>query len=396
MTEAVLKRLPARTAAAALSALLAWTCPLMAGSETPFRSAEGLFDTSRPDTLGLEAAQGTQTITIFHPGEDDGKYNHGAVLIPFGDALYAQWQSSEQDEDSPDTHVLYSVSWNGRDWSAPSRLVGDADYGAHSNGGWWTDGETLVAYIVYWKDAEKKVRSGVTYFIESRDGVNWSNPAPLLDAGGNAIEGVIEQDPHRLPGGRIVTAFHEQPGLVLTPWYTDNPLGIKGWNRGRMSNLPYSGDSSREIEPSWFMRRDGALIMIMRDQDSSFRKLAAVSTDKGVSWTRPVLTNVPDSRSKQSAGNLPDGTAYMAFNPSGNRERFPLALTLSRDGLLFDRAWLLRAGGQDLPPRRHEGQYKRVGYSYPKSVVWGKYLYVVYATNKEDIELTRVPLGSLE
>jgi hypothetical protein len=44
---------------------------------------------------------------------------------------------------------------------------------------------------------------------------------------------------------------------------------------------------------------------------------------------------------------------------------------------------------------RFKGTYKRVGYSYPKSVIWGDYLYISYATNKEDVELTRIPIASL-
>jgi hypothetical protein len=76
------------------------------------------------------------------------------------------------------------------------------------------------------------------------------------------------------------------------------------------------------------------------------------------------------------------------------RPRVPLAITLSRDGRAFERAFLLR-GQQDLQPLRHEGQYKRPGYHYPKSVIWKDHLYVAYATNKEDVQLTRVPLASL-
>ena len=72
----------------------------------------------------------------------------------------------------------------------------------------------------------------------------------------------------------------------------------------------------------------------------------------------------------------------------------PLAITLSRDGRLFDRAWVLR-GAADLQPLRFEGLYKRPGYHYPKSVIWKDHLYVGYATNKEDVELTRVPLSEL-
>ena len=207
------------------------------------------------------------------------------------------------------------------------------------------------------------------------------------------MKGVIEQDPHALPDGRIVTAFHLQPGLVAAPFYTDDPKGVSGWTRGVMTNLPHEGLEGRELEPSWFRRADGCLVMVFRDQQSSFRQLAAQSCDRGATWTTPVLTAMPDSRAKQSAGNLPDGTAFLVNAPSGNKTRLPLVVTLSRDGRLFDRAFFLR-GAADLQPLRYPGKYKRPGYHYPKSVIWNGYLYVGYATNKEDAELTRVPLGS--
>jgi hypothetical protein len=85
----------------------------------------------------------------------------------------------------------------------------------------------------------------------------------------------------------------------------------------------------------------------------------------------------------------------MVNNPSGNKNRFPLVITLSENGFLFDKAFLVRSGGKDLQPLRFEGKYKRAGYSYPKSVIWNDYLYISYATNKEDVELTRIPIDSL-
>jgi len=103
---------------------------------------------------------------------------------------------------------------------------------------------------------------------------------------------------------------------------------------------------------------------------------------------------MPDARAKQSAGNLPDGTAYLVNAPNTDRPRMPLAVTLSDDGRVFDRSFLLRGAG-DLQPLRYEGQYKRPGYHYPKSVVWNGALYVGYATNKEDVQVTRVPLAAL-
>ena len=135
--------------------------------------------------------------------------------------------------------------------------------------------------------------------------------------------------------------------------------------------------------------------MIFRDQNNTFKKLASISRNNGETWTTPIIIDTPDSRAKQSAGNLPDGTAFMVNNPSGNKNRFPLVITLSKDGFIFDKAFLLRNGGEDLQPMKYNGKFKRAGYSYPKSVIWGNYLYVSYATNKEDVELTRIPIASL-
>ena len=84
---------------------------------------------------------------------------------------------------------------------------------------------------------------------------------------------------------------------------------------------------------------------------------------------------------------------FLVNAPRAEKLRVPLAITLSRDGRHFDRAWALR-GEVSLQPLRFEGRYKRPGFQYPKSVIWKDHLYVGYATNKEDVELTRVPLSS--
>ena len=361
----------------------------------PFR-VDPLFDRSNPETLGLKSADGTESFNIFTPQEGDKAYNHGVVLYPFKNMLYAMWQSSIKDEDAPDTQVFYSRSANGKDWESPKPLTEVDSSGISTSGGWWSDGTTLVAYLCIWPHAESSPKQGYTHYISSEDGLTWSMPQPVTDSKGLPIKGIIEQDVHTLPNGRLLTAFHMQPGLQVTPYYTDDVKGITGWTAGTITRLA-SKDStmSRELEPSWFLRDDGAAVMVFRDQNSSFKKLASISFDNGESWTTPVLIDTPDSRAKQSAGNLPDGTAYMVNNPSGSKERFPLAVVLSKDGKVFNQAYLLRGGGSDLPNLHFPGTYKRPGYSYPKSVVWNDYLYVGYATNKETVEITRVPLSGL-
>lgn len=363
--------------------------------DIPFK-VEPIFNMEMPETLGLEFAKGLETFTIFSPESNDKKYNHGVVLYPFKGMLYAQWQSSEQDEDAPDTQVLYSRSKNGVDWEKPKLLAKPWEGGIKTSGGWWSYGDTLVAYLAVWPNKKDGFKEGYTEYITSNDGLNWESAKQVTDQYANPVQGIIEQDVRALPNGRLLTAFHIHPGLIVKPFYTDDPKGISGWKQGTMTNLTTTQKHmSRELEPSWFYKRDGSLVMVFRDQQSSFKKLASESKDNGISWSTPILIDTPDSRAKQSAGNLPNGSAYMVNNPSGSKHRFPLVITLSRDGNVFDKAFLLRSGGKDLQPMRFEGQYKRKGYSYPKSVIWGKYLFIGYATNKEDIEITRIPIENL-
>ena len=69
-----------------------------------------------------------------------------------------------------------------------------------------------------------------------------------------------------------------------------------------------------------------------------------------------------------------------------------LAISLSRDGLNFDRMAVIKFIA---PPRRHEGKFKGAGYQYPHSVVVGNFLWVIYSVNKEDMEVARIPLADL-
>ncbi|MDO3388730.1 sialidase family protein [Gilvimarinus sp. SDUM040013] len=375
------------------SALLVLAVPALA-QQAPIAAAPDLLDTEQAENFGLKQATGTQTHTVFSASDSSYQYNHGAVPFAFNGKLYVQWQSSKHDEDAPETEVRYAMSVDGRQWSDAIILEKPRPDATVTSGGWWAFGDTLVAYINVWPhDLEPK--GGFVEYRTSKDGIHWTAPKPVLNNAGEPLAGIIEQDMRALADGRLLTAVHQQPGLIVKPYFTDDATGLSGWQSGDMTNLPHRDNVSRELEPSWFSRGE-ELVMVFRDQDSSFRVLAATSHDRGESWTTPMVSNMPDSRAKQSAGNLPNGAAYLVNNPSGSKQRFPLVLSISTDGRRFDQAWLLRPGGHQVPAQKYDGRYKRIGYSYPKSTVFEGYLYVAYATGKEDIQVTRVPLKSLK
>lgn len=355
--------------------------------------ADSLFDKTNSSTLGLQKPNAINHHLVFKAKAGIAQYNHGAVLFPFNNELFIQWQSSQQDEDAPETKILYSRSIDGNSWSEPQTLVNARKDALVTNGGWWSYGKTLIAFINVWP-TNMQPKGGYVEYITSEDGIHWSQPARLLDHQGKPVDGVIEQDLKTLPNGRILTAIHHQPGLIAKPFYTDDKTGLRGWTQGVMENLPHQPSISRELEPSWFLTRKLQPIMVFRDQASSFTVLASSSNDNGKTWSTPTATNMPDSRAKQSAGNLPDGSAFLINNPSGNKNRAPLTITLSNNGELFNHAYLLRAESE-LPPMLYQGKYKRTGYSYPKSIVWNNRVWASYAVNKEDIEVTSVEIGDL-
>ncbi len=385
--------------------LLSASATVAMAQSAPFTVKDGIFDQTNFNTLGLSAPDGIETFTVFSPTDaDNDKFANGVVIAEFKGNLYCQWQRSKKDEDASDTYVAYSRSTDGgATWSTPMTLCPTLSAGYCSSGGWMSTQDTLVAFINTWPSSLSNPKGGYTRCIWTTDGENWSEPKDVVMADGTQLTGIMEQDPHTLGDGRIVGAAHFQPGLQIYPIYTDDPTGQRGWHKA--SFQPTTGSAqSRELEPSLFRKTDGTLVMTFRDQNSTYTLLAAQSTDRGETWTKAVQTNMPDCRSKQSAGNLPDGTAYIVNCPNtqnrpssdyNNKPRLPLAITLSADGTTFDRAYMLRSG-EELSAVRYSGSAKRKGFHYPKSMVSGDYLYVAYATNKEDVQYTRVPLKSIQ
>ena len=357
-------------------------CTGRTGVPTLPRMAEGVLDLQDTATLGLERLPEAEMV-IVHRSKG---YVNNVLFTHVRGEYYCMWQASERDEDTPDTKVLYARSRDGIAWGEPGLLAAPTDSTFVSPGGWIARGDSLAAILNY-VCAPDRSKGGTAWYSVTCDGAKWSTPRPVRMADGTPVDGIFEQDPLLLPSGRTVGAVHFRPGLTPNPVYTDAPSALEGWVRGR---IPEGG--GKPLEPSQYRLPDGTLVMFFRDQASSFVKLASTSTDEGVTWTAPAPTNIPDSRSKQCAGNLPDGRAFWVGNPTGNKSRRALVLALSDDGLLFDKAWLL-AGPTDLPARRHEGRYKTLGYSYPKAVLLNGFLWISFSVNKEDAVLVRVPVG---
>ena len=174
--------------------------------------AAGVLDPSDTLSLGLQKCEQAEWIEVFR---SDG-YVNNVVLTAFKGRFHCLWQQSDRDEDTPDTRVMLSVSEDGKNWSAPSVLVPPTQEYFASPGGWIRNGDTLTALVNY-TFAPDRSQGGKAFFISTVDGQSWTELQPVLMDDGTPVEGIFEQDPLKLPEGRITGAVHFRPGHVLRP-----------------------------------------------------------------------------------------------------------------------------------------------------------------------------------
>ncbi len=360
-----------------------------------------MFDAKVADTLGLSAIE-SHTFTIFSPEKpEDMKFNNHPQLAIFKGEMYACWVGHPVHETSDEAYLFISKSSDGQNWSAPLRIGRPL----RACGGLWATDDALYCYALV-ADEELKgnnvVEKPQTEIYKSINGTDFELIATIDNA-------MPSESPRATPSGRLIMPCHSLgEGLfadvrISRMLYTDDPQGVIGWKEGKITfsdEIQITGNKKmgRPIEPSWFVRKDGKLVAIFRDlrfdaKIRTWRTWAAVSDDDGASWSDPILTDMPDSDSMQCARNLPDGTVCMVSNPVQMRRRVPLAMTLSKEGLHFSHSFLVRGKPQ---AKRFDGISKTDGYSYPGALVWDDYLYISYATNKEDIEITQISLDTIK
>ncbi|QHI69401.1 exo-alpha-sialidase [Tichowtungia aerotolerans] len=371
--------------------------------EAPIRLATGLLKSPDDATWGLPEIPDAEVKTVYRGNTETGTFVNHPQLAVFKDRMYVAFQLCPANEDSSDSVAVYSSSTDLNKWTAPEVIGPPADgHIFRASAGWMQDDDHLYALIIR-RDDTGQITS--TEYRASTDGQNWSELGMLLPdmmAGGNSRAVT--------PGGRMLIlghGHHDDEGQFVRDarsYYHDGGDLLKNWKRSvypqETVEVARQGRfMGREVEAHWFRRPDGMLVLVSRDILRSGYVMAAESRDDGASWGRSLLTNIPDSSNKQCAGSLPDGTCYMITTPGPVEKndrlqpRTPLVLWLSDDGVVFDRAFLIRRAPA---PLRFEGKSKTFGYSYFSSLVHDGVLYIAYATNKEDIEMSCIPLEALE
>ena len=120
----------------------------MASAAPPFETVEGLFDASRPRTLGLSVLKFRETV-LYRATETTFRFCHHPNLVQRGKRVWCMWSNGRVGEDEPGQRILYSTARVGAldRWSTPRELAKDpSGRGACVASGWIVAGKTLVAF----------------------------------------------------------------------------------------------------------------------------------------------------------------------------------------------------------------------------------------------------------
>lgn len=339
-----------------------------------------------------------ESVNLYRP-QSEWTYSHHPHVAFFKDRFVAIWSNGRENEDAPGQRVLWSSSRDFAHWDAPRilaepGLMADGRERVLTAGGLYSHDGTLVAYFGDYGPAKETTR---LMAVTTRDGENWSAPGDV------GIPVCPNHGPQRTASGRLIMT-----GNIAFP-YTDDPGGLSGWKMaGIYPPLMRVGPDDPEAfwvvaeaqgwsaalgEGAFIQADDGVIRMLLRSTGEGFRWRLWVSEsrDDGATWSAPVETDFSDCNAKFHLGRLPDGRFYYVGNPlAGNR--FPLVLSLSRDGVSFDRHFVL---GETQYRMSRAGRWKGGEYGYPHSVVHEGHVYVIVSRQKEGVEVLRVGLEEL-
>ncbi len=334
----------------------------------------------------------SKTSTVYRATGGDWQFNLHSYLIRYDDKFWAMWSSGRVNESDRDQVIHYATSIDGHNWDRPG-IITDSPIASDGKPGlvvarslFELNGKltALVGYmdsIIGSQDVYKRAWANLSLLRFEWDGEKWIDRGVFLDD-------FMNNYPPRPIKNRLFMTRRDGPQRKV---YTVLSNTLKGevWTS---TPLPEEPPVARMSEPTWYIGPDEVVHLIFRDKAREGFLFHSISLDDGVTFTAPAQTNYPDTPGKSYTGRLSSSDYYLINNPGKTRD--PLAITFSRDGWTFSNAALLR---HNAPELRYPGSAKNSRtFQYPHSIEHNGSLLVIYATNKEDIEISEYNLSELQ
>lgn len=331
-------------------------------------------------------------------------YNHQPMLAYWNGQFYYQYLCDPIDEHVPPSHTVLVTSKDGYHWTNPQIVFPEYKV---------PDG--------YTKAGRQDVAKNLIAIMHQRVGFYVSQSGKLITMGNYGVAMDKKDDPNDGNGiGRVVREIKKDGtyGPIYFIYYNhgfnekntafpyfkrskdkafvkacqeilDNPLYRMQWVEEADRNDPIIPLNKEYKAFNYYTLPDGKIACLWK------HALTSISEDGGNNWAEPVLRakGFVNSNAKIWGQRLSDGTYATVYNPS--EFRWPLAISLSKDGLEYTTLNLVHG---EITPMRYGGNYKSYGPQYVRGIQEGNGipkdgdLWVAYSVNKEDMWVSRIPV----
>lgn len=372
---------------------------------------------------GLRPAVGVNSIQVLRsnrekPEEAEGTgwtYNHGPMLAYNNGKLYLEYLSTPVGEHVPPGQTLLTTSVDGVNWEKPrivfpkykipdglfeydGEKLPDGTYAVmHQRMGFFAApnerflimgnygicpradqvpfGKFSIGRVV--REIYSDDTFGPIYFIRYNKGTIWNESNTHYPLYKNSDDkGFVEACEALLANPLVTQQWAEEQGDE------DELITVKSKDGGAFFNKAFC----------WYNLDDGTTIGLWKWMK------CAVSHDEGKTWSEVTDTpTIQHTGAKIWGQRTSDGKYALVYNPhTNNSHRWPLAVAISKDGLVYDK--LMCAAGEVSPKRYEGGPFKGFGLHYVRGIETDKAkgpdeaMYVTYSMNKEDIWISRIPV----
>ncbi len=321
-------------------------------------------------------------------GAGGTRVNQHNYLVHFGGRYWAMWSDGRgiqrvapelhadrvPGHDREGQHVSYAFSNDGLQWSEIYDLSGPPaeGFGWIARGFWIKNGK-LLALASHFNAPGYRGEGLQLHAFELReaDSIKWQHRGLLYD---NALNNF---PPKKLPSGEWMMSRRDSVGDVH--FLVGGTEAYDQWQSFPM--VEYADSTLAAEEPYWWVLPDEKnLVGLFRDNRRSGFLYRAFSTDNGRTWTKPVRTNFPDATSKFSGVRLGDGR-YLLVSNSNPKQRDPLTLAISDDGLVFRKMGYL-VGGRHI--------------DYPHIIEHDGHVLIAFAGAKQTVEVLKIAISDLD